>query len=72
MNRFGLLSLIAALAACIPCVLLPTLAATGPGATFAVLRGWLGMPLAIPLTVVGSAVTLGAVFLLHRRSCEVA
>jgi hypothetical protein len=72
MNRLGLPALVAALAACIPCVLLPILAATGAGAAVAALGSWLGIAFAILLATLGSGAILGVVLLLRRRSCEVA
>jgi hypothetical protein len=51
---------------------LPILAATGAGAAFAALGGWLGIALVILPATLGSGMICGVFLLLRRRSCEVA
>lgn len=71
MNRFRLLAPAAAVAACVPCVLLPLVAAAVASGGLAVLESGLGMALAVPLAAFATGVVLFAIALGRRRSCEV-
>ena len=72
MSRFGLVAFGAAVVACIPCVLLPVLAAAGAGGGVAVLGSWLGVSVAAPLALLAVGLVLIAIHLVRRRrACEV-
>ncbi len=71
MRALGLASIAGALAVCLPCLILPVLAAAGIGGMAAALGAWVGLAIAIPVGLMALTGMLLTIRMVRRRSCGI-
>ena len=70
MNRIRLVPIVGAIVVCLPCILLPVLAAVGLGGAAGLLTTWLGVSVVVPLALFAAGMTLFITHPIRRRTCE--